>query len=74
MAAFGAGPGQVQRGSSEGSGEGLGGLDMSQVMFKSISGKTPEKLRGVLVQSQVKFNTFNKVLGSSLRGLGPPRL
>ena len=53
-------PGQVQRGSGEGSGEGLGLWFMRRVRFNRVPEKVPEKVWESLVRSQVRFNRVSE--------------
>ena len=56
---FGAEPGQVQQGSGEGSGEGLGGFGAERGQVERGWEKVPENVprnHGAMVQSQVRFN------------------
>ena len=63
-------PGQVQQGSGEGSGEGLGGLP-GQVQQGTFRRRFPRRFREALMQSQVKFNRApEKVQKQSGEGLG----
>ena len=63
-------PGQVQQGSGEGSGEGLGGLP-GQVQQGTFRRRFPRRFREALMQSQVKFNRApEKVQKQSGEGSG----
>ena len=65
---FGAEPGQVQRGSGEGSGEGLGGFGAEPGQVEQGSGEDSGE---GLVQSQVRFKRVpGKVPGEGLGGFG----
>ena len=56
LGSLGAKPSQVQQGSEEGSGEGLGGFGAKAGQVQQSSGGSGEGLGAYLVQSQVRFN------------------
>ena len=71
------GPGQVQRGSGEGSeasGEGLGGVGAEPGQGQQGSEKVPKKVWEALVQSQVRFNRVPEKVPEKVREKVPGSL
>ena len=65
---FAAEPGQVQQGSEEGSGEGLGGFGAARSGSTGFWRRFPEKVWEALVKSQVKFNRVPEKIPEKVPG------